>query len=254
MRAFVAAAAVLLGSLTSQAASAVDVRVPCGGEPPTYAAPGPMPDVRVYYGDELGANWAPHACAGWEPSNVAILLVTAGSFRLSGPADEIAERLGAISRYHDILYWSHTRASWRPLMPESYALSGPDSKLKRGDFTAQEMMSGAPLHFYQTAAGKFAYRLQVREHDANRLVVTMENITGFQMLFLPVFKPGDAKLLYFIERGEGDVWNFYQLTALKGLFTPFMRSGQSSFINRAAAIFRYAAGMPTDADPPLALE
>lgn len=234
--------------------SAVDVPVPCGGAPPKYAAPGPMPDVRVHYGDQLGANWAPHACTGWDSANFALLLVTAGSFRFSGSADEIAARFGAISRYHSILYWSHTRGHWRPLMPESYALSGPDPKLKRGDFSAQEMMSGAPLHFYQTAAGKFTYRLQVREQNANRLVVTMENISGFQMLFLPVFKPGDAKLLFFVERGEGDVWNYYHLTAVKGLFTSFMRSGEPSFINRVAAMFRFAAGIPTDADPPLARE
>ena len=254
MRAFVAAATVLFGLLASRTGLAVDIPVPCAGKPVQYAAPGPAPDVRVYYGDELGANWTPGACTGWEPANVAILMVTAGSFHFAGPADELAARLGAISQYHSIRYWSHTRQDWRPLMPDSYALSGPDPKLKRADFTAAEMLSGAPLHFYQTASGKFSYRLQVREHDANHLVVTMENITGFQMLFLPVFKPGDARLLYFIERGEGDVWNFYQLTALKGLFAPFMRSGEPSFINRAVAIFRYAAGMPTDADPPLALE
>lgn len=254
MRAFAAAATVLFGLLASRPGLAVDIAVPCSGAPVAYAAPGPAPDVRVYYGDDLGANWMPAACAGWEPSNVAILMVTAGSFRSSGTVGDIAARLGAISQYHSILYWSHTRQNWRPLMPESYALSGPDPKLKRADFTMEEMLSGAPLHFYQTAAGKFSYRLQVREYDANRLVVAMENTTGFQMLFLPVFKPGDARLLYFIERGEGDVWNFYQLTALKGLFAPFMRSGEPSFINRAAAIFRYAAGMPTDADPPLALE
>lgn len=254
MRAFAAAALAVFAVLASRAAVAVDIPVPCGGAPPKYAAPGPNPEVRVFYGDELGAKWAPHACVGWEPANVAILLVTAGSFRFSGSADDIVARLGAISRFHDILYWSHTRQGWRPLMPESYALAGPDPALKRDDFTAQEMMSGAPLYFYQTAAGRFAYQLQVREHDKRHVVVTMENITGFQMLFLPVFKPGDARLVYFLERGEGDVWNFYQLTALKGLFTPFMRSGEPSFINRVAAIFRYAAGIQTDADPPLARE
>ena len=233
-------------------AGAIELPVPCNGGQPAYAAAGPQPDIRVYYGDELGPKWAPASCAGWEPVNVAILVVTAGSFHHAGTAADIAGRFGTISQYHDIRYWSHTREVWRPLMPESYALSGPDPKLRRADFTAQEMVAGAPLHFYQTASGKFAYRLQVREHDADHLVVSMENITGVQMLFLPVFRPGDARLVYFVEREQGDLWNYYALIALSGPFAPFMRSGESSFINRAAAIFRYAAGLPTDAEPPIA--
>jgi hypothetical protein len=226
------------------------VPVPCEAPGVAYPAVGEAPDIRVHYYDELGPRWAPAACAGWKPANVAFLVVTAGKFHHSGGVEEIAVRLGKISDYNEIRYWSHTRQAWRPLMPEAFALSGPDPAERRADFTAAEMLKGDPHYFWQSAAGKFAYRVQVREGDARRLVIEMENITGFQALFLPVFKPGDARILYFIEQEAGDVWRYYALIAVSGPFAGILRSGHESFINRAGAIYRYFSGIPMTQDPP----
>jgi hypothetical protein len=230
--------------------AAVTVPVPCEAPGVAYPAVGEAPDIRVHYYDELGPRWAPAACAGWKPANVAFLVVTAGKFHHSGGVEEIAVRLGKISDYNEIRYWSHTRQAWRPLMPEAFALSGPDPAERRADFTAAEMLKGDPHYFWQSAAGKFAYRVQVREGDARRLVIEMENITGFQALFLPVFKPGDARILYFIEQEAGDVWRYYALIAVSGPFAGILRSGHESFINRAGAIYRYFSGIPMTQDPP----
>jgi hypothetical protein len=249
--AFLLAASVAVALVLMPATrAAVTVPVPCEAPGVAYPAVGEAPEIRVHYYDELGPRWAPAACAGWKPANVAFLVVTAGKFHHSGGVEEIAVRLGKISDYNEIRYWSHTRQAWRPLMPEAFALSGPDPAEKRADFTAAEMLKGDPHYFWQSAAGKFAYRVQVREGDARRLVIEMENITGFQALFLPVFKPGDARILYFIEQEAGDVWRYYALIAVSGPFAGILRSGHESFINRAGAIYRYFSGIPMTQDPP----
>lgn len=241
---------VALALALAAAKAAVTVAVPCEGPPVAYPAVGEPPAIQVLYYDELGPRWAPPRCAGWQPANVAFLIATAGRFHHTGGVEEVAKRLGKISDYNEILYWSHTRQAWRPLMPEAFALAGPDPEKKRGDFTAAEMLAGDPRYFWQSASGKFAYRVQVRESDANRLVIEMENITGLQVLFLPVFKPGDARMLYFIEREDGDVWRYYAMIAVSGPFAAVVRSGHESFVNRAGGIFRYFAGIPMTQDPP----
>lgn len=236
--------------LTATTQAAVNIPVPCEAPGVAYPPVGEAPVIEVHYYDALGPQWAPAACAGWKKSNVAFLITTAGKFHHAGGVDDIAARLGAISNYNDILYWSHTRQAWRPLMPEAFALAGPDPEKKRADFTAAEMLRGDPRYFWQSASGKFAYRVQVREGDANRLVIEMENITGFQMLLLPVFRPGDARMLYFIEKEAGDVWRYYALIAVSGPFSGLLRSGHESFINRAGAIYRYFTGIPMTQEPP----
>ena len=236
--------------LTAATEAAVTIPVPCEGTTVAYPPVGEAPAIEVHYYDALGPQWAPASCAGWKKSNVAFLITTAGKFHHAGGVDEIAARLGAISNYNDILYWSHTRQAWRPLMPEAFALAGPDPEKKRADFTAAEMLTGDPHYFWQSASGKFAYRVQVREGDAGRLVIEMENITGFQMLLLPVFRPGDARMLYFIEKEAGDVWRYYALIAVSGPFSGLLRNGHESFINRAGAIYRYFTGIPMTQEPP----
>ncbi len=236
--------------LTAATQAAVTIPVPCAGPAVTYPPVDEAPAINVHYYDALGPQWAPAACAGWRTAKVAFLITTAGKFHHAGGVEEIAARLGAISSYHDILYWSHRRQEWRPLMPEAFALAGPDPEKKRDDFTAAEMLGGDPHYFWQSASGKFAYRVQVREGDANRLVIEMENITGFQMLFLPVFRPGDARMLYFIEKEAGDVWRYYAMIAVSGPFSGILRSGHESFINRAGAIYRYFTGIPMTQEPP----
>ncbi len=237
--------------LASDPLAAIEIRVPCSGTPPAYPTADQPPDIRVVFYNDLGPQWAPPACTGWRPANVAFVILTSGSFRSNDSVEDIAKRIGTISAYHDILYWSHTRQAWRPIMPEAYALATADPESKRANFTAAEMLDHAPHYFWQSASGKFAYRLQVMRHDDTHMVVEMENVTGFQALFLPVFRPGDARMQYYLEK-QGDVWRYYSMIGVSGPFSSLLRtaSAETSFINRAGAIYRYFAGIPTDQEPP----
>ncbi|MSP20565.1 MAG: hypothetical protein EXQ93_03370 [Alphaproteobacteria bacterium] len=245
-----ACCAVAAVAIAGDPMAAIQIPVPCAGESPAYPAVDQPADIRVVYYDALGPKWAPAPCTGWKESNVAFLITTAGRFHHAGSIEEIAARLGTISSYHDILYWSHSRQAWRPIMPEAFALAGPDPASKRGNFTAAEMLDGAPRYFWQSASGKFAYRLQVMRHDDRSMVIEMENVTGLQMLLLPVFRPGDARMQYYVGKESGDVWHYYSMIAVSGPFSSLLRSGEESFVNRAGAIYRYFAGIPTDQEPP----
>lgn len=231
--------------------AAIQVPVPCGDSKPAYPTADQPPDIRVIYYNDLGPQWAPLPCAGWKPANVAFLIVTVATFRSSDSVEDFARRIGTISAFHDILYWSHTRQAWRPIMPEAFALASPDPLSKRANFTAAEMLDHTPRYFWQSASGKFAYRLQVMRHDDRHMVVEMENVTGFEALFLPVFRAGDARMQCYLEK-DGDVWRYWSMIGVSGPFSSLLRtaSSETSFINRAGAIYRYFAGIPTDQEPP----
>jgi hypothetical protein len=96
------------------------------------------------------------------------------------------------------------------------------------------------------------YRLRVRETAPDRLVVETENVSSVRYLLLPLAGPGDLQALYFLERRSANEWGYYSL-ARTGAGTSSLTEGhEASYVNRAVALFRHLAGLPTDQGPPAA--
>ena len=70
-----------------------------------------------------------------------------------------------------------------------------------------------------------------------------------RLLLLALFAPGDLRSTFFLERlPASGVWGYY---GLWGIRTNALTSGhEASSINRAVAMFRHLAGIPTDQEPP----
>jgi hypothetical protein len=232
-------------------------RPPCvdGSVEPDYAQPGAFPNIRIWFADDLVGGWPPAACTQWPPLADAIVVATAGRFVEPGGIPAIAGRLAATSKLTDVRYWSATRQTWRPLIPEAHALNSPDRDDRREDFAVAEFTPGTTLYYWQhenSPAGKLVYRVDIREHSDDRLVLAMENATPVRFMLLPLFAEGEYRSLYFVERETGDTWRYYSLLRAPTPISLAVRSHRASYINRAAAIFRYVAGLPTDTEPPLA--
>jgi hypothetical protein len=153
-----------------------------------------------------------------------------------------------------VRYWSVSKKRWQDLVTEAHALEGPDGTHRRADFAADEMKPGRDLYFRQTngGSGSVVYRMRVREVASDRLVLETENTTGVRLLVMPLFKPGDLRSVYFFERASPGVWSYYSLTGVHRGASPLAQGHEPSYINRAIAIFRHAAGIPTDQEPPAA--
>ena len=78
----------------------------------------------------------------------------------------------------------------------------------------------------------------------------MENALPISSLLLPLFDRGEYQFLYFFERESAGVWRYYSLMRTAGPSNLLVRSFKSSFVNRAVAIYRHIAGIPTDQEPP----
>jgi hypothetical protein len=247
-------AALLLSANSSLAQSGP--QPPCGAAPsPAYADLGSTPAVRVWTGDELGADWTPPSCTGWRPLPFRSLLAAAGRFRYQGSVEDLLARFGAVSTMTAIRYWSVSDKRWQTLITKASALEGPDAAKRRPDFSVAEMRGGTDLYFAEDdnrSTGDVVYRLRVRETAPDRLVVETENVSPVRYLLLPLAGPGDLQALYFFERRSANEWGYYSL-ARTGAGTSSLTEGhEASYVNRAVALFRHLAGLPTDQGPPTA--
>ena len=227
-------------------------RPPCGTAPnPSYAAGGAQPSVRIWNGNRQGIS-IPSSCHGLSAVNANVVLALAGTFRFDGSADEMLERIGAVSAMRGIRYWSVTDRNWRELITQSAAVEGPKAAQRRADFTAAELKRGKDVYFVQhdsRSTGEVVYRMRVLEATASRLVVETENLSPIRTYIFTVFGPRDLRTIQFLTRPSPGLWNSYVLTLVGA---PQSESHMASLVNRAAALYRHAAGQRTDDEPPLA--
>lgn len=246
---------VLLASGALPLASPLEPRPPCDGSPiPAYPDPDSPPTIAAGNGTGLEA-WMPPACTGWVAPGAKVLVGLAASFRDEGAIDDFAARLGAVSRLREIRYWSVTDKAWRPLITDAAAVYGPDDRRRRDDFTAAEMIQGKELYFVQhdsRSTGEVLYRMRVLEKSDSRLVVNVENASPIRFLAFTLFGANDLQVVTFVERRGPGLWGYYSLSRT-GMNASRLAGGhESSYVNRAIAIYRHFVGIPSDRDPPAA--
>ncbi|HEY2890695.1 MAG TPA: DUF6675 family protein [Dongiaceae bacterium] len=236
---------------------------PCEPSSPTYPVFADPPRAQNWHNSELGPGWSPADCVSWAVEPFTILTALAGRFEFAGSGEDLALRFGAFSAWRGMLYWSVTDKRYQTLVTDAAALSGPDSSLRRPDFTLSELRSGADLYFMQQdnrSSDRVVYRLRVLAIGNDRLVVTVANVTQVSVFIFTAFDPGDLKSTYIFIRLSptspgtspgGTSWGYYSLSgAREG--AALLGSHGSSYLNRALAIYRHLAGLPGDQGPPLA--
>jgi len=238
---------------TSGLAATGGPQPPCGAAAtPAYPTPTVSPVVKVWRGDDLRrSGWMPADCLGWpSPSHTNLILALAGSFPFTGTADELVARIGAISTLRSVRYWSVTDKAWHPLVIDASALSRPDPRSRRSDFLTAEMTVGSELYYWEndSRTGKVVHRMTVRERSPTRVVIATENMTPIRLLLVTLFEPGALQGVEFVERVSPGVWGVY-LLARADEGSPLASGHDASFVNRAVAIYRHLARIPTDQEP-----
>ena len=230
---------------------------PCGSAvAPAYPLPGKPPIVKVWHDEDLGhAAWEAPGCVGWSPSSSSkLVLVVAGSFRFDGSSDELVARIGAISTRRTVRFWSVTERTWRPFVIEASALSRLDLRSRRADFRATEMTAGSEHYYWeqQARSGGIVYRMTVLEHSPARVIVATENLSPVRFLLLTLFDPGALQSVVCVERISLSVWGAFLLIRTGDGTSALAVGRDAPYINRAVAIYRHLAGIPTDGEPPAA--
>jgi hypothetical protein len=228
---------------------------PCGGDPaPPFAALDAAPRVKVWTAADLESDWKPPVCTGWSASESPTVLALAARFRFRGGIEELRRKIGAVSAAKGILYWSATQKQWKQLVLEAHASAGRENDRARPDFSANEIAEGKTLYFHQVdnLLGDVVYRMRIRSEAKDRLVFGVENAVPIKYLTITLFEPGQIQSICYLQQESADVWRYYSLGRTSGKAAALLPGHEASTINRAVALYRHLAGIPTGQEPPAA--
>jgi hypothetical protein len=124
-----------------------------------------------------------------------------------------------------------------------------DTNRPRGDFSLEEMKSGADLYFTETdnrTAQPIIYRMRVEATPSN-LAISIENITPVRQFLFTLLDPGDLQSKHFFARAGPDTWTYYGL-ARTGASSSLLEVNEASYVNRALALYSHFTGTPV---PPI---
>lgn len=242
------------GMLLALGARAQALPVPPCGAPAAqvYPAYGPLdgvPGVASWRDIDLSNA---EACLGGLRERMEVVVALAGRFSSRLSVEDMAQRVGATSRTEGLRYWSVTYGDWRTLLAEAYAVRGAQGEARREDFSAAEILRATPVYTMQRdsrTTGLNRYRLIGRRAGANRLVVESANVTPLRFLFIELYASEALRVVHILDRGEPGVWAVYTVSAVR---SGTLAQDPRALVNRAAAYYRYLAGVPADRDPPLA--
>jgi hypothetical protein len=231
---------------------------PCGTKPVPPYPPGDQvtaqpATVKLWSRSDLGSDWKPPACTSWTAPGFTTLVTLAARFSYGAGAEGLLGRIGAISELKGIRYWSTTHKQWRTLIEEAHVLTGATGQ-RRADLTPAELKEGKEFYFEQVdnLTGGGVFRLQVVEASAARIVLQIENVTTLRYLLVPILHPGETQSIYFLDRESDSVWRFYSMVRTGQNANRLIAGNEASAINRAVALYRHFAGIPTDQEPPAA--
>jgi hypothetical protein len=230
-------------------------RLPCGVESyPAAPALNAPPNAMLWTGATLDEGWRPPACTGWQPAPTTLVVALAGHFSNGRDVDAMLARIGKISALREVRYWSVTDKRWDALFTQATGLDGPNPGALRTDFSSAEIHNGSDL-FFLSADNRLqkdvVNRLRAKEVGPKRIVLETTNVSPLRWLRFTMVPAGDMQTLYFLERQADGSWQFYSLTRVLNASSLLSRLVTGpSYVNRAVAMYRYIAGIPTDRDPP----
>ena len=222
---------------------------PCGTEPTSpFGVLNGLPQAGIWTADELHKdNWRPAACLNWSGESK---LVTAVASRFTADHD-VPSRLGAVSAWPNIRYWSISKQRWLPLVLAASAVDTAGHRL--GDIPLAGLPAGRDSLFVERDenTGEATYRMRVLERSNGRIVVSTENVTPITISVLTAFEPGALQTVTFVTRESGTHWSTYQISRVGSGGSSLVLRHKGSFLNRLEAVRRHLAGRATDQDPPL---
>jgi hypothetical protein len=223
----------------------------------TDGALGAPPAVKIWHPrDATPAPWDPRTCVDAAPAGAPRLAVAlSGGFAFDGTLDALLARIGAVSTWPSLRYWSVTSRRWRPLVRDAFALSGAEVSRRRPDFTAAELRREEGVYYAQQENGSstaLVYRLRVWQRGPTEAVIEMANVSPIHYGVLTLFDPGALQLVVSIREVRRGAWDLHILTRVDQGASRFALGYESSYVNRAATLYRLIAGIPSDREPPLA--
>jgi hypothetical protein len=214
---------------------------------PENAAARYTPAVRIgragdFVGDPGTAN-----CFEWDRQRFPEVAAIKGLIDAPS-ASSLMARLGAISHFAGMRYWSVTDHRLEVLIRAAFAIRPAAPTEPRPDYLPQEMLPGRELQFSEhdnRLPQPVIYRMRVIERDQHHFVIDISNLTSVKKLLFTLFSPGDIRTLIFVTEARPGVWTCFALSGLHVSGVASLVENQKSHLNRLIALY----GQLAEADP-----
>jgi hypothetical protein len=164
----------------------------------------------------------------------------------------VLSRIGAISAYTGMRYWSVTDHRLEPLIRDAFAVESSMPSNRRSDFTPIEMQVGRDLFFTEhdnRLSEPVLYRMTLVEQSPDHLVVDIANTNKIRLFLLTLFEPGDLRTSLSIS-GSGDgTWTCYLVSGFHPTLLTGLLDSHKSRVNRLIALYGHIAGSDANALP-----
>jgi hypothetical protein len=212
---------------------------------PRYTQPGEPPALQVWDEAALRADrWSPPACLRWT-GGTRLAAALAGEFVSNDGLDGLLIRIGALSRYKSIRYWSGTSQTWQPLVADAGLLG----TFGATDLAPADFVPGRAHEYFQVdGAARSTYRITVLERGADRIVLASENTCAIRLGFVTLFEPGALQWVVFLERSRPGVWRYFQAIRAGQGANALATNVPAAYLNRLSALYRYVAALPSARD------
>ena len=249
MSRMVFAAVLSAWAAAAHAQTAEAPRPPCEGDVPipAYAAVGQPPNSVTWKKIEL----RPSLCLAWS-GKFKLVVALGGGIAHAGDAKSLLARFGAISTMRGMEYFSVTENARRVLLKDAWAVEGPDARVRRADFTPEEMKVGKDLYFVEIdnrSSDPVTYRMRVLAANEKSIEVETQNVTPISAMGLKLIPPGVLLATYFARRLDPQTWGFYGISGTGDEASGLVSLGASSYINRAEALFQHFSASPVPPKP-----
>ena len=216
---------------------------------PSADIPVSPPGVAIWTGTEFPRELA--RCVGWGFQNFTAFAAVAGTFQ-TAHVEEVLGRIGAISTFKGMRYWSVTDHRLEPLIKEAFAVEGSSPNNARSDFTQADMQVGRELFFTEQdnrSSDPVLYRMKVIERRPDRIFIDITNANKVRRFLLTLFEPGDLRTALIISRTADGLWMCYALSGFHPTTLAGLLDSHKSQVNRLIALYGHIAELDASGLP-----
>lgn len=221
---------------------------------PSWPSAAPIsysPTVAVGAASDFMGDANDAICHEWDRQRFPQVAVVSGLIAASN-ARSLLERLGAVSQFAGMRYWSVTDRRLEVLITSAFAVEPARLTEARPDYSPQEMLAGQELQFSEhdnRLPDPVIYRMRITEHDEHHFVIEMSNLTPVKRLFFTMFSAGDLRTVLFVSEAGPGVWTCYGVSGVHASSLARLVESPKSQLNRLIAFYGHLAGSDPDALP-----
>jgi hypothetical protein len=164
----------------------------------------------------------------------------------------VLRKLGAISSYPGMRYWSVTDDRMETLITDAFAVGPAPFGKKRPDFVPAEFESGNDIVFSEQdnrLPNPTLYRMRVVQRSQDHIVIDISNINPVKRLLLTLFWPGDLHTALFISSSSDGRLTCYAVSGLHTSGWSRILGNPRSHLNRLLALYGHISGIDVTALP-----